>query len=382
MELLTTVMTYVLGFFWLFLAATMLFWIAAALFGKITGRFLYSGKESFSPRVIFQITTKYTPDTVNRGVESIRKSCDLAGFSNYEIWVVTVNPEPRLTDEKVRRIIVPDSFQTVAKFKARSLEFVRRIRTEEGYLGWVYYMDEENWISEQTVRAITHFAAKGNAKIASGPLVSHNGGSYLCWLGDSVRHSEGRINCLLHSLGYWPAHGDNLLVEFSVEKEVGWEFSGLTEDVQFTGHALDKGYRTGWHGGELQTVSATSILDFIKQRRRWFRGIIQCAFSNDVSPRYRLVQGYVFFSGLSGLFLVPGVITDVTLNISPFARMWSFSLPLILMYGFVFFIGCRSGFKDRFTAGLLCWFFILLEGIGTWGSIVVPPKSFDIIKKT
>ena len=287
-----------------------------------------------------------------------------------------------MKDKKARWVFVPDSFKTVAKFKALSLEFARRLRAEEGYNGWIYYMDEENWITAQTVRAITNFAVHGNAKLASGPLVFRTGGSYPAWLGDSIRNSEGRINCLQHSLGYWPVHGDNMLMEFSVEKDVGWEFPQLTEDVQFTGHALDKGYRTGWHGGELQTVSATSISDFIKQRRRWFRGILQCIFSPTISTRYRLLQTYIFVTGLMGTVVLFGVTADLFFNITPFARAWFYSVPVIAIFAFIYFIGCRSGFKDRLIAGLFCWFFTLLEGIGAWGSIVAPPKGFDIIKKT
>src|ERR1035437_8430237 len=290
-------MTYALGFFWLFFGASVVYWVVAALFGRITGKFVYSGQGNNSTRLIFQITTKYCPETVERAVASIHQSCAEIGFTNYDVWIVTRNSTPNLKDKKARWVCVPDSFKTAAKFKALSLAFARKLRGDEGYSGWIYCMDEENWITAQTVKAITNFAVHGNAKLASGPIVFRSGGSYLSWLGDSIRSSEGRINCLQHNLGYWPVHGDNMLMEYSLEQEVGWEFPQLTEDVQFTGHALDKGYRTGWHGGELQTVSPTSLSDFIKQRRRWFRGILQCVFSPSVSARYRMLQAYIIFTG-------------------------------------------------------------------------------------
>ena len=364
------------------MAGSVLFWTAAAVFGVVSRKFVYPGKGDNSPRFIFQITTKFSPDTVNRGVESIRKSCAENGFNNYEIWVVTRNPDNNLTDKKARWVYVPDTFKTVAKFKSFSLEFARQLRTQENYEGWVFYMDEENWITAQTVRAITNFAVNGNAKLASGPLFFDNGGSYFSWLGDSIRNSEGRINCLQHTIGYWPVHGDNVLMHFSLEKEIGWEFAQLTEDVQFTGHALDKGYRTGWHGGELYTVSATSIGDFIRQRRRWFRGILQAAFSPEISVRYRLMQSYIFFTGLMSTFVLFGGISDMVFNVSPLGRLWIFSVPVMATFGFTYFLGCKSGVKHRIAAGLLCWYFSLLEGIGAWASIVAPPKGFDIIKKT
>ncbi len=203
------------------------------------------------------------------------------------------------------------------------------------------------------------------------------------WLADSVRNSEGRINCFQDSIfGYWPVHGDNLLIEYSAEKEVGWEFLELTEDVQFTGRALNLGYRTGWHGGELQTTSASSVADFITQRRRWFRGYIQGIFSRGIGVRYRILEIYILLTGLLSMFALLGIAADMVFNITPFARAWFFSLPAIAIFCFVYFAGCKSNFKDRLAAGLLCWLFMLLEGIGAWESIVNPPRGFDIIKKT
>ena len=52
-------MTFILGFFWIFFGASDIFWVVAALFGKITRKFVYSGQGDNSPRLIFQITTKY-----------------------------------------------------------------------------------------------------------------------------------------------------------------------------------------------------------------------------------------------------------------------------------------------------------------------------------
>ena len=83
-----------------------------------------------------------------------------------------------------------------------------------------------------------------------------------------------------------------------------------------------------------------------------------------------------------GTIILFGVTLDLVFNITPFARAWFYSVPVIVVFAFIYFIGCRSGFKDRLISGLLCWFFTLLEGIGAWGSIVAPPKGFDIIRKT
>ena len=108
-------MTFALSFLWLMMGAATAFWLAAGSFSVISRRFVYAGGGDNSPRIIFQIATKDCPETVDRAVESIRKSCGETGFTNYGIWVVTINSHPRLKDDRVRRVIVPEECKDAAK---------------------------------------------------------------------------------------------------------------------------------------------------------------------------------------------------------------------------------------------------------------------------
>ena len=376
-------MIYAMSVVWLIVGSSICLWFIATLFSVISRKFLYMGRGEYSPRFIFQITSKECLETVCRAVDSIIKSCGKMSFTNYEIWVVTDNHNPlRLTDTRVRQIVVPSEFRCGSKYKARALEYARRRRIDQVYTGWIYFMDEENWITEQTIRAITHFAVHGNAKLASGPLMLRNGGSRFTWLGDSIRTSECRLCHLGHSRGWWPLHGDNLLLHCEVEKEIGWEFKDLTEDILFTAHALDRGYRTGWHGGELQSTSPASIVDFIKQRRRWFRGILQCVLGRNVGTKYKALEAYLLLCGLMGIFFIVGTVANLFYDFIPFAILWYYLYPTIVIFSFAYFLGCGATLKDRATAALFCWVFGVLEGIAAWGSLIKPPQVFDIIKKT
>jgi egghead protein (zeste-white 4 protein) len=371
-----------LSIVWAIVGSSIYLWFIAMVFSIANGKFRYAGDAEYMPHFIFQITSKDCLETVRRGVDSIVASCDKVGFANYEIWVVTENPNPlRFVDKKKRVIVVPGEFKCGARYKARDLEYAKRQRIREVFNGWIYFMDEENWISEQTVRAITNFAERGSSKLASGPLMFCSGGSKFAWLGDSIRVSENRVCHLGHSCGWWPLYGENLLVHSEVEKRVGWEFSGLTEDILFAAHAGQTGYRTGWHGGELYSTSPMSLVDFVRQRRRWFRGMLQFVLSKDIGIKYRVLELYLLLVGLLGIFFITGTVAHLVYDFNFSLVHWCYLYPALVMFSAVYFVGCAGNLKDRMMAALLCWVFGGLEGIAAWQSLLNPPKGFDIIQK-
>jgi beta-1,4-mannosyltransferase len=73
-------------------------------------------------------------------------------------------------------------------------------------------------------------------------------------------------------------HGSNILLRSDVEEIVGWE-NGKTiaEDSLFAINARIKCGKGlfGWHGGVVEEKSPLSLRDFVKQRQRWFWGLIQ-----------------------------------------------------------------------------------------------------------
>lgn len=355
-------------------------WFIAMLFSVISRKFLYSGKAELSPYFIFQITSKECLETVRKGVNSIIKSCCSVGFVNYEIWVVTDNLTPLIfTDSRIKIIVVPDKFKCRSKYKARALEYSRRKRINKVYNGWIYFMDEENWITEQTIKAITNFAKHGNAKFASGPLMFKNGGSKFIWLGDSLRGAECRLCHLGHSFGWWPMHGENLLVYSKVEKDIGWEFECLTEDILFTAYAGERGYRTGWHGGELYSTSPATFFDFIKQRKRWFGGMSHFVLNKNVKVKYKITEFYLLLCWLIGPIFIIGMIANFFYNFIPFLHYYLYFTLIIYSTGY--FIGCKGNFYDKLLATLLCCVFGILEGIVALISLVKPSVNFDIIGK-
>jgi egghead protein (zeste-white 4 protein) len=87
-------------------------------------------------------------------------------------------------------------------------------------------------------------------------------------------------------------HGSNLLIRSDVEEEVGWE-NGKTiaEDTLFAVSARTKcgSNSFGWHGGVIEEKSPLSLRDLVKQRKRWFYGLIQNL--KFIPLKERIVQG-------------------------------------------------------------------------------------------
>src|SRR4030066_1416257 len=87
-------------------------------------------------------------------------------------------------------------------------------------------------------------------------------------------------------------HGSNLLIRSDVEEEVSWENGKpIAEDTLFAVSAKTKcgSDSFGWHGGVIEEKSPLSLRDLVKQRKRWFYGLIQNL--KFIPLKERIVQG-------------------------------------------------------------------------------------------
>lgn len=228
-------------------------------------------------KVIFQITSRgFNVDAVRRSVESV-KYWARKYLKDYEIWLVT---EPdALIDyiDGVKVIKVPSDFRTNnnTKFKAKALEYARLLRKPYARDDvWVYLMDEESVVGEDTILGIIDFIENNRGEIGQGLIVYSNlyGKNLLASLADSIR-SSGDVSLYYFQImtGFvsW-MHGSHVLIRSDIEASIGWDF-GTTwgEDSLFGLEAQRRGYRIRWLKGRLYEQSPFTIRDFLKQRRRW-----------------------------------------------------------------------------------------------------------------
>ena len=236
-----------------------------------------------NPRILFQITSKKCPPIVYDVVKRIAEVSRNLGYSNYRIDVVS---DQEATVDDANMILVPRSYQTKnrARFKSRALQYAveyRRLRHENASGAWILHLDEESFITRQTLVSVLKYLGGPNpALVSEGPIIYPN---KMFDVG-ITRYSESLrpytcYNCVSQMTSSVPLnmHGSNLLVRADIEDAIGWDFEGLgaSEDQRF-GHEVWRkmGSVFGWHGGLLEEQPPLTVSDFIVQRRRWLLGNI------------------------------------------------------------------------------------------------------------
>ncbi|ACS33091.1 glycosyltransferase family 2 protein [Thermococcus gammatolerans] len=275
-------------------------------------------------KVTFQITTRgFNKDAVRRGVKSVAYWAPKY-LRDYEIWVVTEDDVDKSffdklkeIDDNVRIIYVPRDYKTKnnTKYKARALNYALDVRREEGYISdktWIYLMDEESIVGEDTILGIIDFIeneAKKGKLIGQGLIVYSNfwGKNLLTSLEDSLRAGDDITRYKIQArygkviVGI---HGSHLLYRSDLEDIIGWDFGEVRAEDAYFGLLINKYFNKawGWLKGKLYEQSPYSIKDFLKQRRRWLWGKLDILLKNKtVGVKYKLIQAIHLISWLSSL---------------------------------------------------------------------------------
>lgn len=193
-----------------------------------------------------------------------------------------------------RIIVVPSDFQCQngAIAKARALEYsviYRRNLGETSADEFVYHLDDDTSVTRETISSLAGFINTRSDKydLAQGILTFPHEfcKSGISRIADSVRPSDdltrfffftGTLHIPLAGL-----HGEHLLVRANVEDSIGWDFGPTkVEDSAFgLEFAKQFGRRSYFLNSRVQGSSPQSLKDLIRQRRRWYSGIISLAFS-------------------------------------------------------------------------------------------------------
>jgi egghead protein (zeste-white 4 protein) len=211
-------------------------------------------------------------------------------------------------EPRVRLIVVPRTYRTPngTRFKARANEYANALRIAEGEATdsvWVLHMDDDTAVGVDTAQALVAFInaqqpdGKQQLHLAQGILTYPRelAANRLTWLADAVRPGCD-ISLFAISTGRgWPVaglHGELLLVRASVEAAIGWDFGPRTtvEDAEFAvWFATRYPRQCDWFSGRSYGASPASVSDFIRQRERWFLGLLELAFSGSMPLRRRLL---------------------------------------------------------------------------------------------
>src|ERR671913_478768 len=282
-----------------FLAVAMFFWLSYVPIAMISVWKAFKNRKVFVERdlgglfnnssIIFQITTRSATKTsvVKRGIQSITSSGEKVNFYNYQISVVTDDPQDRWTlwNEKCEVVIVEKNYNTNAIKKGRALQYAVEHRQRIGKntnKRWIFHMDEESYVTPQTILALLKFIGEGKGVVSEGPIfypLKFESANRLTAIAESVR-PFGCYDCVSQMKNPPPLHmhGSNLLVRSDAEDLIGWNFGSTLAEDQVFGYKLYEKYgkkALGWHGGILLEQPPLNIKDHFMQRRRWILGSLQ-----------------------------------------------------------------------------------------------------------
>jgi egghead protein (zeste-white 4 protein) len=220
----------------------------------------------------------------------------------YVIEVVTdASPEglPPASDD-LMYIQVPDSYQTPggSRNKARALEYALH-HSHLPATTWLVHLDEETHPTPSGIRGIARMIAEeertGRLRIGQGTIVYHRDWKAhpFLTLSDCSRTGDdlGRYHLAMRlGIALFGLHGSYIVVRNDVEKYVGFDVGprgSITEDAFWACMQMQAGHRCRWVDGYMEEQSTQSVTDFMKQRRRWFNGLVKVAAFAPVKLRWR-----------------------------------------------------------------------------------------------
>jgi egghead protein (zeste-white 4 protein) len=307
--------------------------------------------------------------------------------------------------------VVPDQYATKggSRYKARALHFVVEKHAEEELHAkdtktWVLHLDEESQLHESALAGIHTFISNpANANAVGQGEIKYNAHQYgkniLITAMDAVRTGDDlgrfRFQYKVFKKPLFGMHGSFILIPGKLEQIYGFDLGGkgsITEDAYFALKCASEGHDFKWVDGFIQEQSPYSISAIVKQRRRWYCGLMYLAFDGRVKFTSRAAMMLNML-----LWTVAWVGPIVTLANLMFGGYFPLLLIICaaLIQGFyvsVYMVGLWHNLEDTAISSpkrifMFIATFVLvpvvnaIEGFSVLYGILKPVKHFDVVHK-
>lgn len=292
-----------LGIIWLIpLPSSLAFFVGALWFRYNTKLDMV---EKIKHNVAFRIVSRgINPRCLLSTIRRCQREMRATPMFPYLIEIVTdgdVFEAP--ADVDVIHLKVPPDFRPPngARFKARALHYACEYSVVPGDT-WIVHLDEESQLTSSGIKGIAKMIGESQAtgnvdRVGQGMILYHRGWKShpFLTLADMRRTGDDLGHFFLqHSLGFtiFGLHGSFVVVRQDKEAAIGFdvgERGSITEDAWWILLAMERGYRTVWVDGYLEEQATQSMADFMKQRRRWYVGLLKVGLYCPVKMRYRIL---------------------------------------------------------------------------------------------
>ena len=358
--------------------------------------------------VVFRIVTRGTnEEALLKTVQRCQDEMNRTPLFPFVVEILTdVRPKTEPSDRNVLLTVVPREYRTKrgALYKARALQYAMEYSPVPDS-AWLVHLDEESHPTSSMIKGIALMVhecerTRNLNVIGQGAIVYHRDWEkhpYLT-LADNLKtgidfttyYFQHRIGLTIFGL-----HGSFIVCRNDYEKQIGFDFGpegSITEDAFFGLCAMQNGARTKWVDGYMEEQATQSVIDFLKQRRRWFLGLIKVCRYAPVSLKWRW----------------PITLQAVSFFLSPFAFLYSLfyimdghglspMLRIVANFAFAFYCtvqiaGLQANLIEHgtpfrkwpFWIGLQILLFPLFSGAEALSiayALLKPDAGFHIVKK-
>lgn len=337
------------------------------------------------PHLCFRIVTRgLFPELVRRNLNRNFQTCIEAGLSNFSIEIVTDNQVCLLMEnERIKQIVVPSSYQTStgARFKARALQYALEDNVSTVKEGdYIIHLDEETILTQNSINGIVNFTLDGKHSFGQGVITyaNENVVNWITTLVDSYRVADDmgklRFQFLAFHRPLFGWKGSFVVTRYEAEKDVSFDHGpdgSVAEDCYFSMVAFMKGYTFNFIQGEMLEKSPFSIMDLIRQRKRWVQGIWLTVHSSKIPIRYKIILAMSHYAWLVLPITTFGVILAVvfpTPNSIVTSSMGSFCFAVTL---YMYIFGILKSFDLKRKGRSMLFVYIILQVFMLFVSIVI-----------
>ena len=310
-------------------------------------------------------------------------------------------------DATLHIIVVPRKYATPhnSRFKARALHYAL-LNSPISATAWIVHLDEETQPTQSAIKGVCKFIgqeeASGRLRIGQGALLYHREWERhpFLTLADNVRTGDdfARFH-LQHRLGVtiFGLHGSFIVVRNDVERATGgFDFGphgDITEDAFWALKAMQNGVRCAWVEGFLEEQSCMSVADFLRQRRRWFHGLVKTVLYAPVKLRWRLGLGLNTILWALAPFAVVYTVCKLFSDVEIPSAVRVFASYSFATFALWYVTGLRANMDEHGIENAwkrvqlmllqvaLVPVFCVLEGLGVAWGLVSQAKEFDVVKK-
>jgi egghead protein (zeste-white 4 protein) len=304
-------------------------------------------------------------------------------------------------------ITVPPAYRTPrgTLAKARALEYAR-LTSPLPARAWIAHLDEETCPTRSGIQGIARAIAEEEAsgtvpRIGQGAITYHRDWAAhpFFTLSDCIRTGSdyGRSYLSMRiGVPLFGLHGSFIVVRNDVEQAAGFDVGprgSQTEDAWWGVLQMQAGVRCRWVDGYLAEQCTQTVPDFLRQRRRWFTGLVKVAVHAPVKLRWRLMIGVSMAAW--GLAPLAWVYTLAHFGIGGYTEpaVRAFANGSFAVYVTATVVGLLANLREhgvtssaRKAGWLAAWLvlmpaFSLMESAAVAFAIVRPARGFHVVKK-